>query len=66
MKIRLKPNDSLQKVTKNMNIQPSKDYGVPPNEAEKKSIESEEERFNYEFNRIKKCKNPQQDIGDMT
>ena len=37
-----------------MNVQISKKYGVPPNEVEKKPEESEEERLNYEFNRMKK------------
>ena len=42
------------KATNNMNIQPTRKYGVPPNEVEKKSIESEEYKLSYDIDRIRK------------
>ena len=50
----LKPNVVLKKATNNMNIQPTRKYGVPPNEVEKKSIESEEYKLSYDIDRIRK------------
>ena len=50
----LKPNVVLKKATNNMNIQPTRKYGVPPNEVEKKSIESEEYKLSYDNDRIRK------------
>ena len=44
----------LKKTTNNMNIQPTRKYGVPPNEVEKKSIESEEYKLSYDIDRIRK------------
>ena len=49
-----KPNEALKKATNNMNIQPTRKYGVPPNEVEKKSIESEEYKLSYDIDRIRK------------
>ena len=37
-----------------MNLQPTRKYGVPPEEVEKKSSESEENRLTYDFSRLKK------------
>ena len=50
----LKPNEALQKATKNINIFPTRKYGVPPEEVEKKSLESEEYKLEYDFKRLKK------------
>ena len=33
---------------------PTRKYGVPPEEVEKKSLESEEYKLNYDFKRLKK------------
>ena len=51
---KLKPKEALRKATVNMNIFPTKKYGVPSKEAEKKSLESEEYKLDYNFNRLKK------------
>ena len=45
----LKPNVVLRKATNNMNIQPTRKYGVPPNE-----VESEEYKLSYDIDRIRK------------
>ena len=37
-----------------MNIFPTKKYGDPPEELEKKSLESEEYKLDYDFKRLKK------------
>ena len=50
----LKPNEALKKATKNMNIFPTRKYGVPPEEVEKKSLASEEYNLDYNFKRLKK------------
>ena len=51
---KLKPNEVLRKATVNMNIFPTKKYGVPPKEAEKKSLKSEEYKLGYDFKCLKK------------
>ena len=51
---KLKPNEALKKATKNMNIYPTRKYGVPPEEVEKKSLESEEYKLDYDFKHLKK------------
>ena len=51
---KLKPKEALKKATKNMNIYPTRKYGVPPEEVEKKSLESEEYKLDYDFKRLKK------------
>ena len=51
---KLKPNEALKKATKNMNILPTRKYGVPPEEVEKRSLESEEYKLYYDFKRLKK------------
>ena len=38
-----------------MNIQPTRKYGVLPNEVEKKSIESEKYKLSYDTDRIRKA-----------
>ena len=50
----LKANEVLKKATANMNLQPTRKYGVPLEEVEKKSTESEEYRLTYDFSRLKK------------
>ena len=44
----------LKKATNNMSIQPTRKYRIPPNEMEKKSIESEEYKISYDIDRIRK------------
>ena len=51
---KLKPNEALRKATVNMNIFPTKKYGVPPEEVGKKSLESEEYKLDYNFKCLKK------------
>ena len=41
-------------VTNNMNMLPSRKYGVPPEEVENNSLESEEYKLDYDFKRLKK------------
>ena len=41
----LKPNDVLKKAAANMKLHPNRKYGVPREEVEKKSSESEEYRL---------------------
>ena len=60
---KLKPNEALRKATVNMNIFPTKKYGVPPKEMEKKSLEPEEYKLDYDFKRLKKV---DKDARDMT
>ena len=51
---KLQPNKALKKATKNINIFPTRKYGVPPEEVEKKSLASEEYKLDYDFKRLKK------------
>ena len=51
---KLKPNEALRKPTVNMNIFPTKKYGISPEEAGKKSLEHEEYKLDYDFKRLKK------------
>ena len=51
---KLKPNEALKKATKNVNIFPTRKYGVPPEEVEKKSLASEEYKLDYDCKRLKK------------
>ena len=37
-----------------MNIFPTRKYGVPPEEVEKRSLESEEYKLDYNFKHLKK------------
>ena len=60
---KLKPNEALRKATVNMNIFPTKKYGVPPKEVEKKSLEPEEYKLDYDFKGLKKV---DKDARDMT
>ena len=50
-KDKLKPNEALRKAAVNMNIFPTKKYGAPAEDAEKKSLESEEYKLDYDFMR---------------
>ena len=51
---KLKLNDAFKKTTNNMNMLPTRKYGVPPEEVEKKSLESEQYKLDYDFKRLKK------------
>ena len=51
-KSKLKPNKALKKATNNMNMLPTRNYGVPLEKVEKKSLESEE--YKLDFYRLKK------------
>ena len=51
---KLKSNEALKKATNNMNIFPTGKYGIPPEEVEKKSLDSEEYKLEYDFKRLKK------------
>ena len=51
---KLKLNEALKKAPKNMNIFPTRKYGVPPEEVEKKSLALEEYKLDYDFKRLKK------------
>ena len=50
---KLKLNEALKKATANMNLLPTRKYGVPE-EAEKKSHTSQEYEWTYYFKRLKK------------
>ena len=51
---KLKPNEALRKAIVNIKIFPTKKYGVPPKQAEKKSLKSEEYKLDYDFKPLKK------------
>ena len=51
---KLKPNEASKKATNNMNMLPTRKYGVPPEEVEKESLESKEYKLDYDFKRLKK------------
>ena len=51
-KSKLKPNKALKKATNNINMLPTRNYGVPLEKVEKKSLESEE--YKLDFYRLKK------------
>ena len=51
---KLKSNEALKKATNNMNIFPTGKYSIPPEEVEKKSLDSEEYKLEYDFKRLKK------------
>ena len=49
-----KPNEALKKATKSKNIFPTRKYGVPPEEVQKKYLALEEYKLAYDFKRLKK------------
>ena len=51
---KLKPSKALRNATVNMNIFPAKKYGLLPEEAGKKSLESKEYKLDYDFKSLKK------------
>ena len=51
---KIKSNEALKKATNNMNIFLTGKYGIPPEEVEKKSLDSEEYKLEYDFKRLKK------------
>ena len=55
--MKLKPKEALKKATKNRNIFPTRNYGVPPEKVEKKSLASKEYKIDYNFKRLKKVDN---------
>ena len=65
-KSKLRSNEALKETSNNMNILPTRKYGVPPEEVEKKSLESEEYKLDYDFKRLKKLTRTQYGILDTT
>ena len=61
----LELNDVLKKATANMNLKPTRKYGVPPEHVEKESSKIEEYRLTYDFSRLKKSIKMQKDTPNM-
>ena len=53
-KLKITPNKILEISTKNMNIQPSKKYGISPDEVESRALENEKFRTLFNMHRIEK------------
>ena len=53
-KLKISPNKITEMSTINMNIQPSKKYGFPPEEVEKRALQSERFRTVYNTHRLEK------------
>ena len=53
-KLKITPNKILEISTKNMNIQPSRKYGISPDEVESRALESEKFRTFFNMHRIEK------------
>ena len=53
-KLKITPNKILEILTKNMNIQPSKKYGISPDEVESRSLESEKFWTLFNMHRLEK------------
>ena len=53
-KLKITPNKIIEISTKNMNIQPSKKYGISPDEVESRALKSEKFRTLYNMHRIEK------------
>ena len=53
-KLKITPNKLIEISTKNMNIQPSKKYGISPDEVESRALKSEKFRALYNVHRIEK------------
>ena len=51
---KLKPNEALKKTTNSINMLHTRKYGVPPEEVENKSLESEEYELDCNFKHLKK------------
>ena len=62
---KLKPNETLKKATANMNLPPTRKYGVAPEEGEKKSRTFEEYKLTYDFRRLKKVDKEVGTIGTI-
>ena len=52
--LKITPNKIIEISTKNMNIQPSKKYGISPDEVESRALKSEKFRTLYNMHRIEK------------
>ena len=50
---KLKPNEALKKAIANMNLLPTRKYGVATEEVEKKSYASEEYKLTHDFEHLK-------------
>ena len=55
--LKITPNKIIEISTKNMNIQPSKKYGISPDEVESRALKSEKFRALYNMHRIEKQEN---------
>ena len=55
-KLKITPNKIIEISTKNMNIQPSKKYGISPDEVESHTLKSEKFRTLYNMHRIEKTR----------
>ena len=53
-KLKITSNKIIEISTKNMNIQPSKKYGISPDEVESRALKSEKFRTLYNMHRIEK------------
>ena len=53
-KLKITPNKIIEISTKNMNIQPSKKYGISPDEVESRALKSEKFRTLFNMHRIEK------------
>ena len=53
-KLKITPNKIIEISTKSMNIQPSKKYGISPDEVESRALKSEKFRTLYNMHRIEK------------
>ena len=53
-KLKISPNKITEMSTINMNVQPSKKYGFPPEEVEKRALQSERFRTVYNTHRLEK------------
>ena len=55
-KLKITPNKIIEISTKNMNIQPSKKYGISPDKVESRTLKSEKFRTLYNMNRIEETR----------
>ena len=53
-KLKISPKKIIEMLTANMNAQPSKKYGFPPDEIEKKALSSERFRAVFNIQRLEK------------
>ena len=55
-KLKITPNKIIEISTKNMNIQPSKKYGISPDKVESRTLKSEKFRTLYNMHRIEETR----------